>query len=97
MRAVDRTCGVFVESVREALPQARLSVVRSSNAAGHSRYVYINTGHFSTKVRISDHPVGMRRAMSGECSLWLTASAKPASWAVWLSRMVRKVEAHEPA
>jgi hypothetical protein len=39
-------------------------------------------------VRISDHAVGMRRATSGDCDKFITAGAKPASWAVWLSEIV---------
>lgn len=91
MRAVDRTVQLFKQSVEEALPGVRMSVSRSRNAAGHSRYVFIYFGHRGPlKVRISDHAVGMRRALSGECDLFISAGAKPASWAVWLSEIVRR-------
>lgn len=89
MRAVDRTLSLFVKSIAEALPAASIQVVRSANAWGHSRYVYIRSCDRVSKVRISDHAVGMRRALSGECQLYITAGAKPASWAVWLGELVR--------
>lgn len=91
MRAVDRTLALFKASVSEALPEARLTVSRSRNSAGHSRYVFIDipTRRCWLKVRISDHAVGMRRARSGECDLFLSAGARPSSWAVWLSEQVK--------
>jgi hypothetical protein len=92
MLAVDRTCRLFRQSVGEALPGLRTSVTRSRNAAGRSRYVFIHAPRRCYKVRISDHPVGMRRALSGECDLFVAAGAAPASWAVWLSQLVRAID-----
>ena len=91
MRAIDRTCQLFVRSVAEALPETRINIVRSRNSHGQSRYVYIHlAGRIRpVKVRISDHPVGMRRAMSGDCQLFLSAGATPASWAVWLAELAK--------
>ena len=42
MRAIDRTCQLFVRSVAEALPETRINIVRSRNSHGQSRYVYIH-------------------------------------------------------
>ena len=99
MRRIDRTTGLFVQSVRDAMPNATTTVSYSSNAYGQSRYVFIGFGNakvaygrVTLKVRISDHPIGMRRARSGECALHLTHNAKPASWAVWLSEWVKEYE-----
>lgn len=90
MRAVDRTLRQFRASLAEALPDVRTQVSRSTNRAGHSRYVYIHLTDWTAKVRISDHGVGMRRALSGECSLFIAAGAKPSSWAVWLGELVAR-------
>ena len=92
MRAVDRTLRLFKASVAEALPGVRVSVSRSRNRAGHSRYVYLHIRLEVLKVRISDHAVGMRRALSGECDLFIAAGAGPASWAVWLGELVRRLD-----
>lgn len=93
MRAVDRTLDLFKRSIKEALPDAHISVSRSRNAARHSRYVYIHGRRRVWKVRISDHAVGMRRALSGECDLFVAAGARSASWAVWLGALVREFQA----
>lgn len=88
MRAIDRTTGLFVASVKVALPDAAVQVQRSIAKHGRSNYVYIATGGArSLKVRISDHPVGMRRALYGEDDLFIHHLAKPASWAVWVSQL----------
>jgi hypothetical protein len=90
VRAVDRTVRLFKASVCNAMPGVRISVSRSCNAAGRSHYVYIYLPREVLKVRISDHAVGMRRALSGECDLFIAAGASPASWAVWLGETVRR-------
>ncbi|MCZ8545063.1 hypothetical protein OOJ09_12790 [Mesorhizobium qingshengii] len=64
---------------------------KSHNAAGRSTYVFIFTSRRSFKVRISDHAIGMRRAMRGEEDLYIFAGSKPASWAVWLGELVRRL------
>lgn len=91
MRAVDRTTKLFVASVKEAIPNARTQVQKSKNAAGRSNYVFIARDNhlYAIKVRISDHPIGMRRAMSGVEDLYIFAGASPASWAVWLGNLCR--------
>lgn len=86
MRAVDRTTKLFVASVREALPDVRVRVDRSVTRAGRSNYVYIDN---RTKVRISDHPIGMTRARFGNEALYVPAGATPDRWAVWLGAFVR--------
>jgi hypothetical protein len=53
--------------------------------------VFIFTSGRSFKVRISDHAIGMRRAMRGEEDLYIFAGSKPASWAVWLGELVRRL------
>jgi hypothetical protein len=88
MRAVDRTTRLFLASIREALPAATYSVSRSRNTAGRSNYVYIYGRQRSWKVRISDHPIGMRRALAGYEDLYVAAGALPASWAVWIGELV---------
>lgn len=91
MRAVDRTTAQFVASVKDALPGLRMQVSKSRNAAGRSNYVFIYASRTSYKVRISDHAIGMRRAMRGEEDLYIFAGSKPASWAVWLGELVRRL------
>lgn len=92
MRAVDRTTRQFLASLHAALPALRISTSRSTNAAGRSTYVFIHGPRRSWKVRISDHPIGMRRALRGEEDLYIFAGSKPACWAVWLGDLVRTVE-----
>lgn len=94
MSAVDRTLKLFKASIAEALPDHRFQVSRSRNAAGDSRYIYIYLTGWTAKVRISDHAVGMRRALSGECDLFIPAGAKPANWAVWLGQIVSREREH---
>lgn len=91
MRAINRTTEQFVASVKEALPDARVSVHRSRARHGASNYVYIDIGGgVPLKVRISDHPVGMRRALYGTEDLFVHHLAKPPSWAVWVSQLPRR-------
>lgn len=91
MRAIDKTTKLFVASVKEAVPAAYVSVQRSVARQGSSNYVYISiVGCRSLKVRISDHPVGMRRAIHGEEDLFMHHLAKPSSWAVWVSQLPRR-------
>jgi len=88
--AVERTTKLFCASVKEALPDFRVFVTRSRTQAGRSNYVHIRDQKqpMYWKIRISDHPVGMRRAMSGESDLYIVAGAETSSWAVWLSELV---------
>ena len=44
------------------------------------------------KVRISDHAIGMRRALSGSEDLYISAGAGPAAWVVWLGDLVRRLD-----
>lgn len=99
MRAVDKTTQLFMASVRDAVPAAKVFVQKSRNAAGHSNYVFIARGNhlMAIKVRISDHPVGMRRAMRGDEDLYIFAGAKPLSWAVWLGELVQRMHRFETA
>jgi hypothetical protein len=92
LRAVDRTTRQFLASLQEALPGIRTSTSRSRNAAGRSTYVFIYGRQRSWKVRISDHPIGMRRALRGEEDLYIFAGTRPSSWAVWLGELVRTFE-----
>lgn len=87
MRAIDRTTRQLMASVREALPEARLLVQRSNAPHGRSNYVFIMQGRRTLKVRISDHPVGMFRALHGGEDLFVHHLAKPPSWAVWVSQL----------
>lgn len=91
MRAIDRTTKLFVEAVRLATPCASVSIDRSVTKFGRSTYVHIRStdGNLYRKVRISDHPVGMRRATSGQEDLYLHARAKPHNWSVWLGELRR--------
>lgn len=91
MRAIDKTVKRFVTSVKEAAPDARVHVQRSISEHGRSTYIYIDIkGRWRPiKVRISDHAVGMRRALYGEENLFIHHLAKPASWAVWVSQLPR--------
>lgn len=92
MRAIDRTTNAFVASVLAALPDAQTQVDRSVNRqGGRSNYVYIYAGGHTTKVRISDHAVGMRRAMFGNENLLMHAGATIDDWSVWLAQFVRRM------
>lgn len=88
-RAIDRTTDLFVASVHVALPDASVRVQRSFAKHGRSNYVYIDLrdGWPPFKARISDHPVGMRRALYGEEDLFMHHLAKPSSWSVWVSQL----------
>lgn len=90
MRAIDRTTKLFIASVREALPDVQVYVDKSRARHGRSNYVYICLPNRTRKVRISDHPVGMRRALYGNEDLFVHHLAKPASWAVWVSHLPRQ-------
>lgn len=97
-RAIDRTTSLFVSSVKEALPDARVNVQRSFAKHGRSNYVYVNLeGRWRPlKVRISDHPVGMNRALYGGEDLFVHHLAKPASWAVWVSKLPKRAHGQRP-
>jgi hypothetical protein len=93
MLAIERTTKQFVASVKEALPDASVGVSRSRTKHGRSNYVLISIEDCRRlwKVRISDHPVGMRRALSPFTEhLYIHHRAKPASWAVWVSHLPRR-------
>ena len=94
MRAIERTTRQFVASLKDAIPSLSISIERSQNAYGRSNYVHIRdqAQRRYWKVRISDHAVGMRRALSGRDDAYITAGSKPASWAVWLGDFKRLVE-----
>lgn len=92
MRAVDRTTQLFLASLDVALPGVYRQVSRSSTRAGRSNYVFIHAPQRCYKIRISDHPIGMRRALSGAEDLYISAGAKPASWAVWLGDLVATIK-----
>jgi hypothetical protein len=91
MRAVERTTRAFVASVTAALPGVHIWVDRSVSRAGRSNYVFIDMPDRREKVRISDHAVGMRRAMWGEETLLLHAGATIDHWSVWLSQIARRI------
>jgi hypothetical protein len=95
MRAVDRTTRSFVASIKAALPDVHVVVDRSVNRkGGRSNYVFIHLPKARTlKIRISDHPVGMRRALHGAEDLFISAGAGIDRWSVWLSGIVRKASA----
>jgi hypothetical protein len=93
MRAIERTTRQFVESLKGNIPGLVVSVEKSVNDFGRSHYVHIRDADQRRywKVRISDHAVGMRRAVSGREDLYIHAKAKPDSWMVWLSGFRREV------
>lgn len=94
MRRITRTTELFMKSVEEALPGVSMRLQRSVAKHGRSNYIYINIGGWNDlKVRISDHPIGMRRALSGSESLYIFAGAKPESWAVWLGDLCKRIRA----
>ena len=90
MRSVDKTAERFIESVKQALPGVSVTCDRYKSEWGYSKYIFIQTKPHRTKVRISDHPIGMRRAREDDCQLYMMGGAKPDSWAVWLSDLARK-------
>lgn len=83
----------FVASLRDALPDLKVSVERSSTRFGKSNYVHIHDVSQKRywKVRISDHGVGMARATSGREDFYLREKDKPSRWAVWLGEFRREV------
>jgi hypothetical protein len=90
MLAIEKTTRAFVASVREALPNRLVTVSRSKNKVGRSNYVYIDRPRgkgTSIKVRISDHAVGMRRALWGNEALFIHAGATIDHWSVWLGKL----------
>lgn len=92
MLAVHRTTELFVASLKDALPTVEVRVQRSKNRAGRSNYIYITrTRAMPIKVRVSDHPIGMRRALRGDEQLYIPAGARPASWSVWIGDLVRRM------
>lgn len=94
MLAIERTTCQFVAALKETLPDLQVSVDRSRTAFGRSNYVHIRdqAGRRYWKVRISDHSIGMRRALSGREDLYITAGTRPPSWAVWLGEFKRLVQ-----
>lgn len=93
MRAIDRTTKLLMASIQEAVPSAYVRVQKSRLSHGDSNYVYVDLGAFRPlKVRISDHAVGMRRALYGDEDLFVHHLAKPASWAVWVSELPKRAK-----
>lgn len=92
MRAVERTTQLFVRSLEQTGVIFKISIEKSRSAYGQSNYVFIRHANAPRfwKVRISDHPVGMRRALAGTEQLHIPAGAKPSSWAVWIGEIVRE-------
>tara|TARA_R110002020_G_scaffold34066_35_gene103980 strand:- start:12316 stop:12618 length:303 start_codon:yes stop_codon:yes gene_type:complete len=92
MLAVERTTKLFVRSLEQAGVNFKISIEKSRTAFGQSNYVLIRHANALKfwKVRISDHPVGMRRALTGSENLHIPAGAKPSSWAVWMGMLVRE-------
>lgn len=93
MRAIERTTRQFVAGLEAAAPGVRVQVERSVTSWGRSNYVHIRDRDQRRywKVRVSDHAVGMRRALSGECELHIPAGARPPSWAVWLGDFLKNL------
>lgn len=94
MRAIERTTKQFVAALAAELPGLRITVERSKSPYGRSNYIHIHDQALPRywKVRISDHAIGMRRALSGREDLYITAGTKPPSWAVWLGEFKRAIE-----
>lgn len=92
MRAIERTTRQFVAAVQDAAPGLQIQISRSCTDYGRSNYVYLcdHGRRFYRKVRISDHSVGMRRAMSGREDLYIHAKTKSSSWSVWLGELRRQ-------
>lgn len=92
MRAVERTTRLFVRSLEQTGVAFRISIEKSRTDYGQSNYVFIRHANSTRfwKVRISDHPVGMRRALAGWEHLHIPAGARPSSWAVWIGEIVRE-------
>ena len=92
MRAIDRTSRDFVRSLRDEVPDAKISVERYRSDFGRSYYVHIRDGSGTSywKVRISDHQIGMRRAMSGREEFYISAGDSIDRWAAWLGEFKRK-------
>ncbi len=95
MRAIDRTTDQFLKALKEAVPNAHVYVQKSVRPHGRSNYVYIGRSQsfHPWKVRISDHAVGMRRALSRSEDLYLHARTRPYQYAVWLGEFRRRWEA----
>lgn len=91
--ALEKTTSLFVASLREALPAVDVTVQRSTNRhGGKSNYVYLGRPRaMPLKVRISDHAIGMKRALERNEALYIRAGAKPDSWAVWLGSLCRQL------
>lgn len=97
MRAIERTTRQFVAAVKDAAPSLHVQISRSCTDYGRSNYVYLcdHARNFYRKVRISDHPIGMRRALSGREDLYIHAKSRPEVWAVWLGEL-RRLTGDEP-
>jgi hypothetical protein len=94
VRAIERTTRQFVASLEAAIPGLHVSIERSVTPYGRSNYIHIRdqAQRRYWKVRISDHPIGMRRALSGREDLYITAGTRPPSWAVWIGEFRRLVD-----
>lgn len=94
---VNRTTYQLERSINDVVEEASINIVKSRTSYGASNYLYFTIGRVRMKVRISDHPIGMRRATSGDCDLYVTAGAKPSSWACWLSQVITEHGHHQEA
>lgn len=92
MKAIERTTKRFIASLKIELPDFGVHVERSRKPWGQSNYIYIRhpKGLREWKVRVSDHPIGMKRAKYGNEDLLLWAGAIPDNWCVWLSEFVKE-------
>lgn len=92
MLAVERTTKLFVRSLDQTGIAFKISIEKSRTVYGQSNYVFIRHANSPLfwKVRISDHPVSMGRALSGREHLHIPAGAKASSWAVWIGGIVRE-------
>lgn len=90
MRAVDRTTKLFIESLQKTGAPLKISLDKSRTSHGRSNYVFIRHADRFWKVRISDHPIGMNRALSGREDLYITAGSRPATWAVWIGELLKQ-------
>lgn len=94
---------LFLKSCRETLPEGAVAQTYVSETAyGRSVYIFLRIAmprgpkgeyrYVERKIRISDHPIGMTRYLYDNCDLYLNDTARPDSWAVWMSKLVKEIE-----